>query len=107
MIDNQKPCQPAKRWIMFAATLHLARRPDATAVGIDPQAYQEPRIVRRPTCRPLKRADRSRKTRQVEPAGQLPNRPDRMILVHQSLDIKHRPRELSAIRLHQSNLLNL
>ena len=34
-------------------------------------------------------------------------RPDRVILVHQSLDIKHRPRELSAIRLHQSNLLNL
>jgi hypothetical protein len=89
--------QPLQRWFPLAPPRHFPCRTDPLAVGVNPQADQQPRIKRRPPTffgaarNPLVEAG------QIQAPDQFPDRSRRMVFPDQSLHIHRSPHHLLAI----------
>ena len=88
VVDLLQGGQPLEAGVIGQQPLDLARRGDAPAVGVDPDGHQQARIPRGASGRTVPRRDGHVERTEVHAAGHLPNRPHRMVAVHQLLDVQ-------------------
>src|SRR6202035_1769898 len=95
--DRLQPAQPLAARLVLALSRQLARRTNATAVGVNPQADQQLRVGVLPPGAPFHCLDLRVIVAQVQAADQLPDQTRTMIFVDQLLDIDAAQHKLLSI----------
>src|SRR5258708_20877994 len=107
MADCFQTAQPFEPRFVLALPRYLARRTDAPAIGVQPQADQQLRIRMLPPSMALHRSNLRMIQSQFQPAYQFPNRTRPVVLVAQILTIAVPQQHLPAINRNQSRTWRL
>src|SRR6266852_6673957 len=101
MADCFQTTQPLQTRFVLALPRYLARRTDAAAIGVQPQADQQARIRMLAPSMALHRSNLRMIESQVQPANQFPNGTRTVVLVDQVLNIDGTQQNLPAINRNQ------
>src|SRR6266850_5471404 len=104
MVDLSQPAEPLEGWLISAAACELTCRTDPSAVGINPQTHQQPRIPWRAPRAAFNRLNGRIEPLQLQTTHQLPDSSGRMVRLNEPFDIQHLPGQLTTIDRFDSRL---
>src|SRR5271156_2934583 len=102
MTDQLQSAQPLAARLMLTLTRQLARRTDTTAIGVQPQADQQPRVGVLASRVSFHCGNLLMIATQIQPPHQLPDRSHAMVFVDKLLDIHASQYKLLPINRNQS-----